>query len=197
MISDSTYRLLYRLCQAQRLEDVLAIIDNEVAATPQPVTKATLEAERASVAEQAQKYILFSLAGAKYAMPLNQVLEISRAPKLMPLPHVPEWLLGVTNLRGDIISVIDLHSYLGLPQEARRDAGRMCVVRGEKKELVTGLMVDRVDGQASLTTETFGWPMAPLEGSMSNYLRGIGEHNGQLLRILNLDSLLLALDLSA
>jgi len=139
---------------------------------------------------------MFSLAGAKYAMPLGQVIEISRAPRLMPLPNVPDWLLGVTNLRGDIISVVDLHTFLGLPVESRREASRMCVVRAERQEMVTGLMVDRVDGLASLAGGSFGWPTAGLEGNITQYLQGVGEHEQQLLRVLNLDSLLQAFDLS-
>src|SRR5207237_10131449 len=116
--------------------------------------------------------------------------------KSMPLPNVPDWLLGVTNLRGDVISVVDLHAFLGLPSDARRDSSRMCVVRAERHELITGLMVDRVDGLASLAGESFGWPTASLEGNIAQYLQGVGEHDQQLLRVLNLDSLLQAFDLS-
>ena len=179
---------------AARLEDVIAQIDAEMAANAQ--VEDSIAIERRAAAIQTKKHIMFSLAGAKYAMPLGQVIEISRAPRLMPLPNVPEWLLGVTNLRGDIISVVDLHAFLGLPYDTRNDASRMCVVRAEQHELVTGLMVDRVDGLASLATESFGGPSASMEGNINQYLQGVGEHDEQLLRVLDLDTLLQAFDLS-
>jgi len=182
--------------QVMRLEDVVAQIDAEMAASTQVDAPLAVEAERRTSKSPTEKHIMFSLAGAKYAMPLGQVIEISRVPKLMPLPNVPEWLLGVTNLRGDIVSVVDLHAFLGLPSDSRRDASRMCVVRAERQEMITGLMVDRVDGLASLAGESFGWPTAGLEGNISQYLQGVGEHDEQLLRVLNLDSLLQAFDLS-
>jgi purine-binding chemotaxis protein CheW len=178
-----------------RLEDVVAQIDAEVAASADVEVAPSVEIERRTIKSQTEKHITFSLAGAKYAMPLGQVIEISRAPKLMPLPNVPDWLLGVTNLRGDIISVVDLHTFLGLPVDAHRDSSRMCVVRAERQEMITGLMVDRVEGLASLAGESFGWPAAGLEGNISQYLQGVGEHGEQLLRVLNLDSLLQAFDL--
>jgi len=184
------------LLSSLRLEDIVAQIDREVAATSMPETMAAAAAQKAA-AEETQKYILFSLSGAKYGMPLSQVLEISRVPKLMPLPHVPDWLLGVTNLRGDIISVIDLHSFLGLSQETRHESGRMCVVRADRQELVTGLMVDRVDGLALLKSDKINSTTSRLEGNIAQHMHGITEHEGQLLRILNLDSLLLSLDLGA
>ncbi|HZS49052.1 MAG TPA: chemotaxis protein CheW [Blastocatellia bacterium] len=182
---------------AMRLEDVVAQIDREVTENALPEAPTAASADKAEAAEEKQKHILFSLSGARYAMPLSQVLEISRVPKLMPLPHVPDWLLGVTNLRGDIISVIDLHLFLGLTAETRREPGRMCVVRAERQDLVTGLMVDRVEGLASLKGDSVGWTTAPLEGNISQHMRGITEHEGHLLRILNLDSLLTSLDLGA
>jgi len=182
---------------AARLEDVIAQIDAEMATNEAAEVARAIEIEHQKAASQKQKHIMFSLAGARYAMPLSQVIEIGRAPRLMPLPNVPEWMLGVTNLRGDIISVIDLHAFLGLSTDTRRDSSRMCVVRAEQQEMITGLMVDRVEGVASLTGESFSGPTASLEGNVSQYLQGVGEHDDQSLRLLNLDSLLGAVDLNA
>jgi len=61
-------------------------------------------------------YLQFILAGHDYAVGLTNVLEIGSPAAITPLPHVPEWLLGVSNLRGDILSVVDLRLFFGLPR---------------------------------------------------------------------------------
>src|SRR5439155_2655815 len=64
--------------------------------------------------EEAARYLAFDLARATYAVPLDHVREIDRVPAITPLPNVADWLVGAANLRGEILSVVDFASFLGL-----------------------------------------------------------------------------------
>jgi chemotaxis signal transduction protein len=98
----------------------------------------------ASAAARVQcELLVFSLDGAAYALPIERVREIVRLRALTPMPHVPEAVLGVLSLRGEIVQVIDARRRLGLPSFAPARASRVIVVSSEQGD-VTGLLVDSV-----------------------------------------------------
>jgi purine-binding chemotaxis protein CheW len=106
---------------------------------------------RAAVAREApaqtralRELLVFRLDGAPYALPIERVREIVRSLSFTPLPHVPEEVLGVISLRGEIVQVLDTRRRLGLPSLAPTRASRVIVMSGERGD-VTGLLVDAVD----------------------------------------------------
>src|SRR5262249_10077058 len=99
-------------------------------------------------------------------------------------------LLGVANVRGDIVSMVHLRSFLGLDSGAGE--GRMMVVRASSHDLVTGLIVDQVRGIRSLPEQGIAAPSTPVEDRVAPYLRGVAEADGRLLVLLDLDRLLLS-----
>ena len=81
-----------------------------------------------------------------YALPIERVREIVRLRPITPVPRMPEAVLGVISLRGEIVQVLDLRRRLGLPpaeQESSRQRRRIVVLNGEDGQLA-GLLVDRV-----------------------------------------------------
>src|SRR5262245_52022400 len=81
------------------LEALISIIDSEIEeAAPLMNSEGTQMAASAT----GQRYIVFTLAETKYAVPLGSVIEMGRIPKITSVPLVPDWIKGVTNLRGDI-----------------------------------------------------------------------------------------------
>ena len=79
-------------------------------------------------ASQGDRYVLLSIASAHYAVLEAFVTELERIPKITPVPRVPAWVRGVTNLRGDVLSVVDMRTFLGLDPTSSHSA-RMLVVR--------------------------------------------------------------------
>jgi purine-binding chemotaxis protein CheW len=63
-----------------------------------------------------EQYLIFSLAGHQFAVKAEQVQGVERLAELTPLPNVVPWVRGVMNLRGSIVSVVDLRMFLGLEQ---------------------------------------------------------------------------------
>ncbi|MBS1810008.1 MAG: chemotaxis protein CheW [Acidobacteria bacterium] len=183
------------------LENIIAAIDRTMANQPvliasHPVGTQSAPITQGKVSAQG-KYIVFSLADSRYAVPINQVIEVGEPQRITPVPNMPEWVLGVTNLRGDIISVVDCGAFLNLHEKIAVEVSSMCVVRNQKRNLITSLMVDRIEGMLNLMEEIMPLPESSLEDRIVPYLQGVYEHGGQLLNILNLEGLLSSMELTA
>ncbi|MDH3349126.1 MAG: chemotaxis protein CheW, partial [Desulfobulbaceae bacterium] len=103
------------------LNDLVAAIDEEIEHGPEAElgTEAQhLAQEEAQLSATEQQFIIFTLAGTEYAVPASNVTEVGEMLQVTPLPNVPLWLKGVSNLRGDIISIVDLRSFLKLESGA-------------------------------------------------------------------------------
>ena len=143
---------------------------------------------------RAERFVLLSIASTDYAVAETCVTELERVPAITPVPHVPAWLRGVTNLRGDILSVIDMRTFLEL-DEPLPPGARMLVVRLPDEEFSAGLLVDAVDRIVSLPSEAITPPASPLEGPLIPYLRGVCQVGDRLVAVLDLDRLLRSPDI--
>jgi purine-binding chemotaxis protein CheW len=183
---------------AAALETIIAEIDQSItgahSATAPATTSGRTGPPSAPLAAQG-KYIIFSLAEAHYAVPINQVLEVGEPQRITPVPNVPDWVLGVTNLRGDIISVVDCGAFLHLHDKITPEVSSMCVVRNRQRNLTTSLMVDRIEGMLNLAEDLIVLPQASLGDRLLSFLHGVYEHDGQMLNVLNLEGLLSSLEL--
>jgi len=112
----------------------------------QPRKTAGVAAAVPRVAEEgdvaAEDFLVFQLAGEPFALQLASVAEIIRLPHLSHMPLVPPSLLGLANLRGMVLPVIDLRALLRLPGHQADEQTRVIVMRGEA---AVGFVVDRVD----------------------------------------------------
>jgi purine-binding chemotaxis protein CheW len=158
-------------------------LDGSVAAT------AVVVREPGRDATHGHRYVLLSIASAHYAVPEAFVTELERIPKITPVPHVPAWVRGVTNLRGDILSVIDMRTFLGLEASSSQSA-RMLVVRLLNEDFATGLLVDGVDRIVSVPPDQITPPESSLEGPLAAYLTGMCVIEERLVAVLDLDRLL-------
>lgn len=178
------------------LEQIIAGIDRSIEDQRPPTPTANVAAGSPQPAAKG-KYIVFSLAEAHYAVPINQVVEVGEAQRITPVPNAPAWVLGVTNLRGDIISVVDCGAFLHLHEKSTVEMSSLCVVRNKNRNLITSLMVDRIEGMLNLSKEIMPLPENGLQDKIVPYLQGVYEHKGQLLKILNLEGLLSSMELTA
>ncbi len=172
------------------LDTLIADIDGEIEAHYGVGSMVDLTDEVLSATGLEEQHIIFNLAGVAYTVPIGNVIEIGRPLDITPVPNVPGWVLGVANLRGDVISVVNLRAFLGLPPAELGGNGRLLVAQSHTEEITIGLLVDRVRGIGNLVTDKIGAPTAPIEDQVTPYLRGVYEYDGQLLVVLNLDKLL-------
>ncbi len=136
------------------------------------------------------RHVLFTLAGGRYAVPVPHVLEIGRVPPITPVPNVPAWLRGVINVRGDILSVIDVRAFLGMAEGHPLEHCRLLVVQSADESLLTSLIVDQVVGIVPLPTTHMDAPQTCSEDRLTSYLNGVYEHNAQALAVFDLERFL-------
>jgi purine-binding chemotaxis protein CheW len=133
--------------------------------------------------------VLLSIDATHYAVPEAYVTELERVPRITMVPQVPQWVRGVTSVRGDIVSVIDMRSFLGLEPHQPATA-RMLVVRLLDEPFATGLLVDAVDRIVTVPAGAITAPASPLEGPLSPFLRGVCEVGDRLVAVLDIERLL-------
>jgi purine-binding chemotaxis protein CheW len=135
------------------------------------------------------RFVLLSIASGHYAIPEAYVTELERVPRITLVPRTPAWIRGVTNVRGDIVSVIDMHRFLQLDSQPGA-SGRLLVVRLLDEPFVAGLIVDSVDRIVSVKTDAITAPAAPLEGPLAPFLGGVCEIGDRLVAVLDIDRFL-------
>ncbi|MDP6978629.1 MAG: chemotaxis protein CheW [Myxococcota bacterium] len=93
--------------------------------------------------ELQRELLTFQLDGTHYAIAVERVREIIRLREITPMPRVPDCILGVVALRGEIVQVLDLRERLGLASSEPTRRTRIIVLHGED-DRVTGIQVDAV-----------------------------------------------------
>ena len=171
---------------APTLADAVAAIDDRF----DGAVDAIVAADQSAAGDAAgDRYVLVSLASTCYAVLEAYVTEIDRVPRITPVPHVPVWVRGVTSVRGDILSVVDMRVFLGLEASSSHSA-RMLVVRLLNEDFATGLLVDGVDRIVSVSSDQITPPESSLDGPLAPYLTGMCEIEQRLVAVLDLDQLL-------
>ena len=115
----------------------------------------------------------FGLASERYALESRYVQEVHPLRELTPLPCTPAFLVGIVNVRGRIVPVLNLKKFFDLPERGLTDLHRIIVVRGHELEL--GLLADVIIGIRSVAAESLQPSLPTLTGIRAEYLRGIGE----------------------
>jgi purine-binding chemotaxis protein CheW len=124
----------------------------------------------------------------RYGLGVDAVREVLKVPWISRLPRTPEFLLGVVNVRGRVLPVLDLRLVLAHgPRPADRDT-RLVTVRHAEAELC--LRVDRVHGLRDLPTDAIQPAPALAAGVPRELLAGQIEVDGRLLAVLNVPALL-------
>lgn len=125
------------------LTDLIDRIDGETGSLPGMAPPPTTPDEGAPYG--VEQFIRFHLAGHRMAVPLDRTVEIGHLPAVTPLPNLPAWVMGVSNVRGEIVSVVDLASFFGLPPAAG-GPGRRMLLLVRHDEMKVGLMVGGIAG---------------------------------------------------
>ncbi len=144
----------HHLAEGEAVRDVAAglfetvfSIDAQMQCAPQIAGETT---SSATTAGDESKYLVFGVNFCQLAIPLVNLVEVLQETKITRIPNVPSWLLGVSNLRGEIISVVDLRQLLNMESFHQRRSESIIVVRSNERELVAGLVVDQLSGFRNL-----------------------------------------------
>jgi purine-binding chemotaxis protein CheW len=170
------------------LDTLIAAIDGEVAAGPRLTFETSLDSTAGATVEK-KNCIVFSLDETRYAVSISNVIEMDKIPRITPVPNVPAFVRGVTNLRGEIVSVLDLRVLLGLSPLEQLDRGRILVVRAAGGQQTAALVVDEVRGIATVPLGRLRPPAGAIEDKVIPLLSGVCEYDDTLLNVLSLEKL--------
>jgi purine-binding chemotaxis protein CheW len=133
-------------------------------------------------------HIVFGLNGTRYAVSFRSVLELDRLSPITAVPNTPDFVLGVTNVRGEVVSVLDLRRLLGLPPLARPETGRLIQVRPSGKAVRSGVLVDSILGMRAVRLGQLE-PDPTADGRVSPVLDGLFPDKPEPLRVLSVEKL--------
>jgi purine-binding chemotaxis protein CheW len=155
-----------------------------------PTTMTTLATE---LLPEAGKYLTFVLDQERYSVPVLKVREIMRLCPITPVPRMPSYILGVINLRGKIVPVINLRARFGLPKAL--DLERACVVvvqftTSEGNPQLMGMVVDIVEEVSVFTLQDLELPPDFGGDIDTRFITGMAKSKGTVKTLLDLDRLL-------
>lgn len=134
------------------------------------------------------QWVTFRLEDETYGVNVMQVQEVLRMTDIAPVPGAPSYVLGIINLRGNVVTVMDTRSRFALPPHEADDATRIVIIEAEDQ--VVGIMVDSVAEVVYLKQSDI--EVAPNVGNeeSSRYIQGVANRDDGLLIMVDLDKLL-------
>ena len=146
----------------------------------------------AATQDRAGKYLLFRLAEEEFGVRIGNIREIISGPEITPLPHTPSFVKGVINIRGKVVSVIDLRLRLGIRPEPLTLRTSIIVVRSHANpnHALKGVIVYDVLDVLSLSAEEIGDASAHSHGLPAAWVAGVASAGDKRRILLDMDALL-------
>jgi len=126
--------------------------------------------ESIQVKGEHQDLLKFSLGQEWYGIGIENVVEVRECPRIFNIPHTPDHVLGVVNLKGEILSIIDIRRLLGL--STSRSADREHIIVVERNNMRVGIMADRASGVVSVPDSDIKSELSMIDSSRSRLIAG-------------------------
>ena len=138
--------------------------------------------------DEVLQWVTYKLGEETYGINVMQVQEVLRHTEIAPVPGAPDYVLGIINLRGNVVTVIDTRSCFGLPSSDISDNTRIVIIESDVQ--VVGILVDSVAEVVDLRyTEIDSAPNVGTEES-AKFIQGVSNRDGELLILVDLNKLL-------
>jgi len=133
------------------------------------------------VSEEQIEVLEFMLASEKYIIESSFVIEVIPLKELTPLPCTPEFILGIINVSGRILAVINIKKFLNLPEKGITNLNKVILLKYQDIEL--GILADEIIGCTHIYPNKLQATITTLKGIQNDYLDGITEDRSILLNI--------------
>lgn len=153
-------------------------------------TEATLQDGRneASVSLQSGKFLTLFLGEEEYALEILKVQEIIGLMPITPVPRTPDSVLGIINLRGQVIPVLDLRCKFEM--ETVDHDEMTCIIVVQVAEILVGILVDRVNEVSDLQESMLQEMPEINSGPMSDCTLGVGKVEDRVIMLLNIEKMI-------
>ncbi len=134
------------------------------------------------------QWVTFRLCDETYGINVMQVKEVLRYTEIAPVPGAPSFVLGIINLRGNVVTVIDTNSRFGLASSEVTDDTRIVII--ESEDQVMGILVESASQVVYMRqSEIESAPNASNDES-AKFIQGVSNRDGHLLILVDLNKLL-------
>lgn len=138
--------------------------------------------------DEVLQWVTYRLDEETYGINVMQVQEVLRYTEIAPVPGAPDYVMGIINLRGNVVTVIDTRARFGLPPSEITDNSRIVII--ESDEHVLGILVDSVAEVVYLrSSEIDSAPNVGTEES-AKFIQGVSNRDNELLILVDLNKLL-------
>jgi len=134
------------------------------------------------------QWVTFQLEDETYGMNVMQVQEVLRITEIAPVPGSPDYVLGIINLRGNVVTVIDTRRRFGLSPKQPDDMSRIIVVEVEGN--VIGMLVDSVAEVVYLHQSQIETAPNVSNDDSSRFIQGVSSQDEKLLILVDVDKFL-------
>lgn len=146
----------------------------------------------AAVSTSKKQYVIFQLGSEEYGVNVSRAKEIIKPKKITSVPNTAEHVLGVINLRGQIVPVIDMKKRFNLASASTSPAGAGRIITVEVDDTLVGIKVDGVNEVLWIDEASLEPAQDVAGGVKQEYLLGIGKVAGRLLVLVDIDKILFA-----
>ncbi len=138
--------------------------------------------------DEIMQWVTFRLGDEKYGINVMQVQEVLRITEIAPVPGTPPYVLGIINLRGNVVTVIDTRNRFGLMTKETDNASRIVII--ETDQHIIGILVDSVAEVVEMRASEI--ENAPNVGNEENskYIQGVTSRKNELLILVDLNKFL-------
>jgi purine-binding chemotaxis protein CheW len=144
---------------------------------------------KASAEGPTSRWVTFQLENETYGIDVMQIREVLRSQEISPVPGAPAYVLGIINLRGSVVAIIDTRTRFGLPRrDEMDDASRILIM--DSGDLVVGFLVDSVSEVADLQNDKIDSPPDTGSHQGSRFISGLYNRKSGLLILLDGSKLL-------
>jgi purine-binding chemotaxis protein CheW len=134
------------------------------------------------------QWVTFRLENESYGINVMQVQEVLRYTEIAPVPGAPPYVLGIINLRGNVVTVIDTRSRFALPNAETTDQTRIVIIEAERQ--VVGILVDSVAEVVYLRQSEIETTPNVGNDESAKFIQGVCHKNDELLILVDLEKLM-------
>lgn len=138
--------------------------------------------------EEQLECLTFTLGGELFAFETSYAAEVIRVPNLVRVPGVPASIVGIFNLRGEIVAAMDIRPMLALPVLPLAFDARLIVIRAA--DFTTAIMTEKVQGVVGFPLGMFEPAVKLADNSAREFIRGYINHDGKMALLLDMAKLL-------
>jgi purine-binding chemotaxis protein CheW len=134
-----------------------------------------------------EQHVVFTLRDQTFGIEIQNVVEVQKIDQVSDVFHTPDFVVGVVNIRGDIVTLLDIGLFFGMPKTEWDEDKKMVIVQHESMD--AGFLAEEMKGVERIKEEEIESPPPTVAGISSEWIEGIIQQDGKPLIILDIPTI--------